>query len=125
VNPVIELSAVTKHYGRIRALDALDLRVEPGQVHGFLGPNGAGKTTTMRVLLGLLGITSGTVTVFGLDPRRDVRELHSRLAYVPGDVTPWPNLTGGETLDILARLIGLGLAALGVVGLRHRDLQLN
>jgi len=63
VNPVIELSAVTKHYGRIRALDALDLRVEPGQVHGFLGPNGAGTTTTMRVLLGLLGITSGTVTV--------------------------------------------------------------
>lgn len=83
MNPVIELSAVTKHYGRIRALDALDLRVEPGQVHGFLGPNGAGKTTTMRVLLGLLGITSGTVTVFGLDPWRDVRELHSRLAYVP------------------------------------------
>jgi len=106
MNPVIELSAVTKHYGRVAALDALDLRVEPGQVHGFLGPNGAGKTTTMRVLLGLLGITSGTVTVFGLDPWRDVRELHSRLAYVPGDVTLWPNLTGGETLDILARLHG-------------------
>jgi ABC-2 type transport system ATP-binding protein len=108
MNPVIELSAVTKHYGRVPALDGLDLRVEPGQVHGFLGPNGAGKTTTMRVLLGLLGITSGTVTVFGLDPWRDVRELHSRLAYVPGDVTLWPNLTGGETLDILARLHGGG-----------------
>jgi len=106
MNPVIELSAVIKHYGRVAALDALDLRVEPGQVHGFLGPNGAGKTTTMRVLLGLLGITSGTVTVFGLDPWRDVRELHSRLAYVPGDVTLWPNLTGGETLDVLARLYG-------------------
>ena len=106
MSPVIELKAVTKHYGRAVALDGLDLQVHEGQVHGFLGPNGAGKTTTMRVLLGLLGITSGTVTVFGLDPWRDVPGLHSRLAYVPGDVTLWPNLTGGETLDVLARLHG-------------------
>ncbi len=103
---VIELDAVTKHYGRAIALDGLSLRVEPGQVHGFLGPNGAGKTTTMRVLLGLLGVTSGTVKVFGLDPWQDVAEIHSRLVYVPGDVTLWPNLTGGETLDLLARLHG-------------------
>ncbi len=103
---VIELEAVTKHYGRATALDGMSLRVEEGQVHGFLGPNGAGKTTTMRVLLGLLGISSGRVLVFGLDPWHDVREIHARLAYVPGDVTLWPNLTGGETLDVLARLQG-------------------
>lgn len=105
---VIELDSVTKHYGRTVALDDFSLRVEAGQVHGFLGPNGAGKTTTMRLLLGLLGITSGRATVFGLDPWRDVQRIHARLAYVPGDVTLWPNLTGGETLDILARLHGGG-----------------
>lgn len=103
---VIEIDGVTKQYGHTTALDGLSLSVEPGQVHGFLGPNGAGKTTTMRVLLGLLGITSGTVRVFGLDPWKDVPAIHSRLVYVPGDVTLWPNLTGGETLDILARLHG-------------------
>ncbi len=106
MNAVIELDAVTKHYGRQPALDCLTLHVEQGQVHGFLGPNGAGKTTTMRVLLGLLGITSGRVAVFGLDPWKDVEAIHARLAYVPGDVTLWPNLTGGETLDILGRLHG-------------------
>ncbi|MDF1487172.1 ABC transporter ATP-binding protein [Tessaracoccus caeni] len=105
---IIELEGVTKRYGHVVALDDLSLRVEQGQVHGFLGPNGAGKTTTMRVLLGLLGIASGRATVFGLDPWRDVSEIHSRLAYVPGDVTLWPNLSGGETLDILARLHGGG-----------------
>jgi ABC-2 type transport system ATP-binding protein len=106
VTAVIELASVTKHYGRAVALDQFDLRVEEGQVHGFLGPNGAGKTTTMRVLLGLLGITSGRASVFGLDPRKDVPEIHRRLSYVPGDVTLWPNLTGGETLDLLSRLHG-------------------
>lgn len=104
----IELDDVTKLYGSTPALDGLSLRVEPGQVHGFLGPNGAGKTTTMRVLLGLLRIASGKVAVFGLDPWKDVTAIHSRLAYVPGDVTLWPSLTGGETLDILARLHGGG-----------------
>ncbi len=106
MNPVIDLEAVTKDYGRQRALDGLTMHVEAGQVHGFLGPNGAGKTTTMRVLLGLLGISSGRATVFGLDPWKDVEAIHSRLAYVPGDVTLWPNLTGGETLDLLGRLHG-------------------
>lgn len=105
---VIELESVTKHYGRTVALDDFSLHVEQGQVHGFLGPNGAGKTTTMRILLGLLRISSGRVTVFGLDPWRDVPAIHSRLSYVPGDVTLWPNLTGGETLDILTRLHGGG-----------------
>ncbi|MFT3875236.1 MAG: ABC transporter ATP-binding protein [Propioniciclava sp.] len=106
MSAVIELSSVTKKYGRAVALRDFSLRVEEGQVHGFLGPNGAGKTTTMRVLLGLLGITSGRASVFGLDPWRDVAAIHARLAYVPGDVTLWPDLTGGETLDILARLHG-------------------
>ncbi|MCW5953713.1 MAG: ABC transporter ATP-binding protein, partial [Propionibacteriaceae bacterium] len=108
MSAVVELISVTKHYGSIVALDDFSLRVEAGQVHGFLGPNGAGKTTTMRILLGLLGITSGRATVFGLDPWREVEAVHARLAYVPGDVTLWPNLTGGETLDILARLHGGG-----------------
>lgn len=108
MSTIIELDSVTKHYGSTVALNDFSLRVEAGQVHGFLGPNGAGKTTTLRILLGLLGITSGRVTVFGLDPWRDVEAVHGRLAYVPGDVTLWPNLTGGETLDILARLHGGG-----------------
>ena len=106
MSPIIDMSAVTKTYGKTLALDGFDLRVEAGQVHGFLGPNGAGKTTTMRVLLGLLQIQAGTVQVFGLDPWRDTPAIHARLAYVPGDVAMWPNLTGGETLDILARLHG-------------------
>ena len=103
---IIEMHDVTKTYGKTVALNGLSLQVDQGQIHGFLGPNGAGKTTTMRVLLGLLRIQAGTATVFGLDPWRDVAEIHGRLAYVPGDVTLWPNLTGGEVLDILARLSG-------------------
>lgn len=108
MSAVILFDQVRKHYGRTVALDGLDLRVEEGQVHGFLGPNGSGKTTTMRVLLGMLGITSGRVEVFGLEPRGDVASIHARLAYVPGDVVLWPNLTGGETLDVLGRLHGRG-----------------
>ncbi len=108
MSTIITLDDITKHYGRTLALDGLSLRVEEGQVHGFLGPNGAGKTTTMRVLLGMLAITSGKVAVFGLDPWADVAAIHSRLAYVPGDVVLWPNLTGGETLDVLGRLHGGG-----------------
>jgi len=108
VSTVIGLDDVTKHYGRTLCLDGLSLKVEQGQVHGFLGPNGAGKTTSMRVLLGMLGITSGRVSVFGLDPWTDLAAIHARLAYVPGDVVLWPNLTGGETLDVLARLHGSG-----------------
>jgi ABC-2 type transport system ATP-binding protein len=88
------------------ALDGLDLQVERGEVHGFLGPNGSGKTTTLRVLLGLLRIDSGTVRLLGGDPWRDVTTLHRRLAYVPGDVSLWPNLSGGEVIDLLGRLQG-------------------
>jgi ABC-2 type transport system ATP-binding protein len=104
--PIIELSRVVKTFGTTRALDGLDLRVEQGEVHGFLGPNGAGKTTTIRVLLGLLRIDTGTVRLLGGDPWHDAVDLHRRLAYVPGDVTLWPKLTGGEIIDVFARLRG-------------------
>ncbi len=105
-NP-IEISGLVKTFGRSRALDGLDLTVAPGEVHGFLGPNGAGKSTTLRVLLGLLRVDSGSATVFGLDPWRDATEIHGRLAYVPGDVSLWPNLSGGETIDLLLRMRGV------------------
>lgn len=106
--PVIETQRLSKRFGSTLALDGLDLTVEPGQVHGFLGPNGAGKTTTLRILLGMLTPDSGSATVLGLDPLADVLALHARIVYVPGDVTLWPNLTGGEALDVLARLHGRG-----------------
>jgi ABC-2 type transport system ATP-binding protein len=95
-----------KSYGQLRALDGLDLQVRTGEVHGFLGPNGAGKTTTLRVLLGLLRADAGTVRLLGGDPWQDATTLHRRLAYVPGDVALWPNLTGGEVVDLLGRLRG-------------------
>ncbi|WP_406726309.1 ABC transporter ATP-binding protein [Streptomyces sp. GD-15H] len=102
----ITVSGLHKSFGRTRALDGLDLDVESGEVHGFLGPNGSGKSTTIRVLLGLLRADSGTTQVLGLDPWADAVELHRRLAYVPGDVELWPTLTGGEAIDLLARLRG-------------------
>src|SRR6266540_3384067 len=102
----ISVSGLVKSFGRTRALDGLDLTVETGEVHGFLGPNGAGKSTTIRVLLGLLRADAGTVRLLDGDPWRDVTTLHRRLAYVPGDVTLWPNLSGGEVIDLLGRLRG-------------------
>jgi ABC-2 type transport system ATP-binding protein len=106
VEHIIHAAALTKSFGRTCALDALDLSVRQGEVHGFLGPNGAGKSTTIRVLLGLLRADDGHVELFGGDPWRDATRLHKRLAYVPGDVTLWPNLTGGEVIDLLGRLRG-------------------
>jgi ABC-2 type transport system ATP-binding protein len=103
---VISVNGLVKSFGRTRALDGLDLEVRRGEVHGFLGPNGSGKSTTIRVLLGLLKADGGTATLFGGDPWRDAVSLHRRLAYVPGDVTLWPNLTGGEVIDLLGRLRG-------------------
>jgi ABC-2 type transport system ATP-binding protein len=102
----ISVSGLVKTFGRTRALDGLDLTVEAGEVHGFLGPNGAGKSTTIRVLLGLLRADAGTVRLLDGDPWRDITTLHRRLAYVPGDVTLWPNLSGGEVIDLLGRLRG-------------------
>ncbi|MFR9676357.1 ATP-binding cassette domain-containing protein [Streptomyces sp. TR06-5] len=102
----ISVSGLVKTFGRARALDGLDLRVDTGEVHGFLGPNGAGKSTTIRVLLGLLRADAGTARVLDRDPWHDAVALHRRLAYVPGDVELWPTLTGGEAIDLLARLRG-------------------
>jgi ABC-2 type transport system ATP-binding protein len=102
----ISVSGLVKTFGRTRALDGLDLWVREGEVHGFLGPNGAGKTTTLRVLLGLMRKDSGEVWLLGGDPWKDAVELHRRLAYVPGDVTLWPRLTGGEVIDLLGRMRG-------------------
>ena len=110
MDAVIEVSELHKSFGRVPALAGLDLQVERGEVHGFLGPNGAGKTTTLRVLLGLLRADRGRVRLLGGDPWTDAVALHRRLAYVPGDVTLWPNLTGGEMIDLLGRLHG-GLAS--------------
>jgi ABC-2 type transport system ATP-binding protein len=102
----LRAAGLTKRYGSVRALDGLDLEVRTGEVHAFLGPNGAGKTTTIRILLGLLRKDGGDVSLLGADPWRDAVELHRRLAYVPGDVTLWPSLTGGEIIDLLGRLRG-------------------
>jgi polyether ionophore transport system ATP-binding protein len=106
VTAVISIAGLVKRFGSTIALDGLDLDVEPGTVHGFLGPNGAGKSTTIRILLGLLRADDGTVRMLGGDPWHDAVALHHRLAYVPGDVSLWPKLTGGETIDLLARLRG-------------------
>ena len=102
----ISVSALVKTFGSFRALDGLDLEVSTGEVHGFLGPNGAGKSTTIRVLLGLLRADGGSVSLLGGDPWADAVAIHRRLAYVPGDVSLWPNLTGGEAIDLLGRLRG-------------------
>ncbi len=103
---VLSITGLVKTFGPARALDGLDLSVAEGEVHGFLGPNGAGKSTTIRILLGLLRADSGSVRLLGGDPWRDATQLHRRLAYVPGDVTLWPNLSGGEAIDLLGRLRG-------------------
>ncbi|MFD4143855.1 ATP-binding cassette domain-containing protein [Streptomyces sp. NPDC058572] len=102
----ISVAGLHKSFGRTHALDGLDLAVEAGEVHGFLGPNGAGKSTTIRVLLGLLRAGSGAAQVLGKDPWHDAVDLHRRIAYVPGDVTLWRNLSGGEVIDLYGRLRG-------------------
>jgi ABC-2 type transport system ATP-binding protein len=104
--PAVEVTGLTKSFGSARALNGLDLTVGAGTVAGFLGPNGSGKSTTIRILLGLLKADGGTARLLGGDPWRDAVELHRHLAYVPGDVTLWPNLTGGQAIDILSRLHG-------------------
>ncbi len=115
-SPVIEVRGADKYFGRFQALNKLDLTVHKGQVAGFLGPNGAGKSTTIRILLGLLRADAGSVGLLGGDPWRDAVALHRRLAYVPGDVTLWPNLTGGQAIDLLGRLRG------GIDPVRRKEL---
>jgi ABC-2 type transport system ATP-binding protein len=102
----ISVSGLDKSFGQTKALNDLDLTIHTGEVHGFLGPNGAGKSTTIRILLGLLRPDRGTVSMLGGDPWRDAVSLHRRLSYVAGDVNLWPNLTGGEAIDLFARLRG-------------------
>src|SRR6187551_1868975 len=106
MSTAISVSGLVKTFGRTRALDGLDLTVRTGEVHGFLGPNGSGKTTTIRILLGLMRADGGSARLLGGDPWADSTALHRRLAYVPGDVTLWPNLSGGEVIDLLGRLRG-------------------
>ncbi|OPX58405.1 MAG: Trehalose/maltose import ATP-binding protein MalK [Methanobacterium sp. PtaB.Bin024] len=103
---VIEIKNLTKYYGKVKALNKVDLTVNEGEVYGFIGPNGAGKSTTLRVLLGLLRKTDGDVRLMGKDPWHDAVQLHRDLAYVPGEVNLWPNLTGGEVIDLIGRLRG-------------------
>ncbi|WP_029108072.1 ABC transporter ATP-binding protein [Mycobacterium sp. URHD0025] len=109
MNNSVEIRGLSKSFGHTKALDGLNLTVSPGDVTGFLGPNGAGKSTAIRVLLGLLRADSGTVRLLGGDPWRDAVALHRRIAYVPGDVTLWPNLTGMQAIDFLCRLRGNGV----------------
>ena len=106
MTPAISVTGLVKNFGPTRALDGLDLEVATGEVHGFLGPNGSGKTTTIRVLLGLLRADAGSVRLLGGDPWADGVALRARLAYVPGDVTLWPGISGGEVIDLMARLRG-------------------
>lgn len=103
---MIHADGLVKRFGRVRALDGLDLEVRQGEVHGFLGPNGAGKSTTIRAILGQLHLDSGRLTVFGRHPVRDAVAIHRRIAYVPGDTALWPNLTGGECIDLVASFFG-------------------
>lgn len=103
---IIHIQNLTKSFAKSQALKGVNLTVEKGEVHGFIGPNGAGKSTTIRILLGILRKTAGEVTLFGKDPWQDAVELHRKLVYVPGDVTLWPDLSGGEVIDLLGRLHG-------------------
>ena len=101
---IIEVHGLHKHFGHVHALDELALTVDAGEIHGFLGPNGSGKSTTIRVLLGILRATAGQARMLGRDPWSEAVALHREVAYVPGDVTLWASLSGGETTDLLARL---------------------
>ena len=102
----LETAKLVKKFGKLTALNGIDLNVNEGEVFGFIGPNGAGKTTTIRVLLGILQATEGSAKVFGMDAWKDAVEIHKRIAYVPGDVNLWPNLTGGEVIDLFVHLRG-------------------
>jgi ABC-2 type transport system ATP-binding protein len=103
---VLQTNDLTKKFGKFTALDGVNIEVNQGEVYGFIGPNGAGKSTTIRVLLGVLKATDGDAKIFGMDAWKDAVEIHKRIAYVPGDVNLWPNLTGGEVIDLFMKLRG-------------------
>lgn len=104
--PIIQTRHLTKRFGKFKALDGINLKVNEGEIFGFIGPNGAGKSTTIRILLGMLKATKGEATIFGKDVWQDAVEIHKQIAYVPGDVNLWPNLTGGEVIDVLMKMQG-------------------
>ena len=105
---IIEVRGLTKKFGRFTALDQVDLTINEGEIYGFIGPNGAGKSTTIRVLLGMLKATAGEVKIFGKDAWKDAVEIHKRIAYVPGEANLWPNLSGGEVIDLFLKMRGNG-----------------
>lgn len=105
---ILQTHNLTKKFGKFTALDRVNLELSKGEIYGFIGPNGAGKTTTIRILLGILKATAGSATIFGMDAWRDAVEIHKRLAYVPGDVSLWSNLTGGEVIDLFVKLRASG-----------------
>ena len=105
---LVEVRELTKKFGSFTALDQVELTMDAGEICGFIGPNGAGKSTTIRVLLGMLKPTSGTVKIFGLDAWKDAVQIHKKVAYVPGDANLWPNLTGGEVIDLFLKMRGNG-----------------
>ena len=104
--PILKATGLTKRFGKFTALDGVDLELNKGEVYGFIGPNGAGKSTTIRILLGMLKATAGEAHIFGKDVWKDAVELHKKIAYVPGDVNLWPNLTGGEVIDLFMKMRG-------------------
>src|SRR5699024_9730268 len=103
---ILEVNKVTKRFGSFTALDEVDFQMDKGEIYGFIGPNGAGKSTTIRILLGIIKPTSGNASLFGMDAWKDAVDIHKRIAYVPGDVNLWPNLTGGEVIDFFASIRG-------------------
>ena len=103
---IVEVKNLTKKFGKFTALDGVNLSLNQGEIHGFIGPNGAGKTTTIRVILGILKATKGDVSVFGMDAWQDAVAIHKKVAFVPGDVSLWDNLTGGEVIDLFIKLQG-------------------
>lgn len=108
---IIDIQQLTKSFGKFKALDRVDLAVEEGEIHGFIGPNGAGKTTTLRILLGMMKADAGQVKIFGKDAWREAVALHQRLAYVPAEANLWPNLTGGQVIDLLLKMRGQAIDA--------------
>ncbi len=103
---IINVHSLTKRFGKFTALNNVNIEVRSGEVYGFIGPNGAGKSTTIRILLGILKATEGEARIFGKDAWSDAVDIHKRIAYVPGDVNLWPNLTGGEVIDLFVKLRG-------------------